>query len=98
MMMSDGKTNDLTPEDRLAGAYLAAALIALFGGVLSGVFQALEHAGHDLYPHLTPVIQSYYHGLSLHGFLNVLIWTTFFISGFLQFVTARALAIPLASR
>lgn len=97
-MTPEARTSDLTSEDRLTGAYLAVALVALFGGVLSGIFQALEHAGHDLYPLLTPVIRSYYHGLSLHGFLNVLIWTTFFISGFLQFVTARALAMPLASR
>lgn len=86
----------MTTEDRLTAAYLTVALIALFGGVGTGLFQALEHAGLNLYPRLAPVIQSYYHGLSLHGVLNVLVWTTFFICGFLQFVTARALGIPLA--
>ncbi|MBI1893273.1 MAG: cbb3-type cytochrome c oxidase subunit I, partial [Candidatus Rokubacteria bacterium] len=88
---------DLDSENRLTAAYLLVALIALFGGAVTGLLQALEHAGVNLYPRLFPVIQSYYHGLSLHGVLNVLVWTTFFICGFLQFVTARALARPLAS-
>ncbi|HEV8663146.1 MAG TPA: cbb3-type cytochrome c oxidase subunit I [Candidatus Methylomirabilis sp.] len=88
----------MTSDNRLAGAYLAVALVALFGGVVTGLFQALEHAGLDLYPRLAPVIQSYYHGLSLHGVLNVLVWTTFFICGFLPFMTARALGMPLVGR
>jgi len=79
-------------------AYLGVALVALFGGVVIGFFQGLEHAGIDLYPHLTPVVHSYYQGLSMHGVLNVLVWTTFFICGFLPFITARSLARPLASR
>lgn len=86
-----------TSENRLTAAYLIVALVALFGGVVTGLFQALEHAGWNLYPRLAPVIQSYYHGLSLHGVLNVLVFTTFFICGFLQFMTARALGMPLAS-
>ncbi|MBI3990445.1 MAG: cbb3-type cytochrome c oxidase subunit I [candidate division NC10 bacterium] len=98
MRTSGGRTTDLASENRLTGAYLVVALVALFGGVLTGLFQALEHAGLDLYPWLTPFIQSYYHGLSLHGVLNVLVWTTFFICGFLPFVTAQALGLPLKSR
>ena len=97
-MTPEGESTDLTPENRLTGAYLVVALAALFGGVLTGVFQALEHAGVNLYPRLTPFIQSYYHGLSLHGVLNVLVWTTFFICGFMQFIATRALDRPLASR
>lgn len=97
MTMGVGRP-DLGPEDRLTGAYLVVALLALFGGVVTGVFQALEHAGIDLYPWIAPVIKSYYHGLSLHGVLNVLVYTTFFIAGFLQFIMARALGMPLASR
>jgi cytochrome c oxidase subunit 1 len=88
---------DRAADGRLTAAYLAVALVALFGGVLTGLFQALEHAGLDLYPALDPVIRSYYHGLSLHGVLNVLVWTTFFICGFLPFLTARALGMPLHS-
>jgi cytochrome c oxidase subunit 1 len=92
-----GRLN-LLPENRLTAAYLIVALVALFGGVVTGLLQALEYAGIDLYPHLTPVVESYYHGLSIHGVLNVLVWTTFFICGFLPFITARALGSPLASR
>ncbi len=83
--------------NRLTGAYLLVALAALFVGVVTGALQALEHAGINLYPWLAPVVKSYYHGLTLHGVLNVLVWTTFFIAGFLPFVTARALGTPLAS-
>lgn len=41
-------------EYRLTGAYLVVALVALFVGVVTGLFQALSHAGVDLYPPLTP--------------------------------------------
>ena len=84
-------------ERRLVAAYLVVAHVALFGGVVTGALQSVEHAGVNLYPWLTPLVASYYHGLTLHGVLNVLVWTTFFISGFLPFITARALARPLAS-
>jgi cytochrome c oxidase subunit 1 len=90
--------SDFAAESRLTGAYLAVALVALFGGVVTGLLQGLEHAGLNLYPAVAPLIKSYYHGLSLHGVLNVLVWTTFFIVGFLQFVTVHALGRPLASR
>src|SRR5262245_40917654 len=38
-------------ESRLTGAYLVIALLALFVGVVTGLFQALSHAGVNLYPH-----------------------------------------------
>jgi len=96
--MSAANGPDLAPEGRLAGANLAIALVSLFGGVTLGLFQALEHAGLNLYPWLTPVVRSYYHGLTLHGVLNVLVFTTFFICGFVPFLAARALERPLWSR
>lgn len=89
---------NLAPEARLTSAYLIVALAALFGGVLTGLLQALEHAGLDLYPFFAPVIKGYYHGLTIHGVLNVLVFTTFFIMGFLTFITTRAFDLPLASR
>jgi cytochrome c oxidase subunit 1 len=92
------RTLDLGPEARITAANLIVALVALFGGVVTGLLQALEHAGIDLYPAVAPVIKSYYHGLSIHGVLNVLVFTTFFIMGFLTFITTRAFAMPLASR
>jgi len=83
--------------NRLTAAYLIVALVALFGGGVTGALQALEHAGLNLYPWVGVLIKSYYHGLTLHGVLNVLVWTTFFISGFVPFIAVRALGIPLAS-
>ena len=97
-MTTAGAVPDLRPEDRLTAAYLVVALVSLFIGVSLGVLQALEHAGINLYPWLLPVIKSYYQGLSLHGVLNTLVFTTFFISGFLQFITARSLGMSLWSR
>ena len=83
-------------ENRLTAAFLAIALVALFGGVVTGLLQALEHSGINVYPS-TPVVKSYYHSLTLHGVLNVLVWTTFFICGFLPWITTRALGVLLAS-
>ncbi len=97
-MTTAGAAPDLSPEDRLTAAYLVVALVSLFIGVSLGVFQALEHAGINLYPWLLPIIKSYYQGLSIHGVLNILVFTTFFISGFLQFITARSLGMPLWNR
>src|SRR5215472_13624833 len=84
-------------ERRLAAANVAVALIALFGGVVTGLFQALEYAGVEVYPSLAPVIRSHYHSLTMHGVLNVLVFTTFFISGFVPFILSRSLQAPLAS-
>jgi cytochrome c oxidase subunit 1 len=84
-------------ERHLAAANLIVSLVALFGGVTTGLFQALEYAGVDLYTSLAPVIRSYYHSLSVHGVLNVLVFTTFFICGFLPFIFSRSLGAPLAS-
>ncbi len=86
-----------TLENRLAAYYIAIGLLALGIGGLMGVLQALEHAGINLYPYLYPVLASYYHGLTYHGVMMVLVWTTFFISGFLIFVAAHSLGRPLAS-
>ena len=83
-------------ERRLAAANIIVALVALFGGVVTGLFQALEYAGVDVYPSLAPVIRSHYHSLSIHGVLNALVFTTFFICGFLPFIAQPGAAAPLA--
>jgi cytochrome c oxidase subunit 1 len=88
----------MTAEARMMSAHLAIALVALFGGVVTGALQALDHASINLYPWVSPLIRSYYHGLTVHGVLNVLVWTTFFICGFLPYVATRALGRPLARR
>jgi cytochrome c oxidase subunit I len=84
-------------EERLAAANVVVALVALFGGVVTGLFQALEYAGVEIYPLLAPVIRSHYHSVTMHGVLNVLVFTTFFICGFVPFIFSRSLQAPLAS-
>jgi cytochrome c oxidase subunit I len=84
------------PEKRLTGAHLWVANVALLGGIVTGLLQGLEHAGFE-FPASQYFLRSYYHSVSMHGVLNVLVWTTFFICGFLPFISARAYAMPLAS-
>ena len=43
-------------------------------------------------------MKSYYHGLSLHGVMNVPVWITFSICGFVPLMAARAYRESLASR
>ncbi|MDR7435601.1 MAG: cbb3-type cytochrome c oxidase subunit I [Armatimonadota bacterium] len=74
--------------------YLYASFIALFIGTSFGPFQALEHARIDLYPFLR---LNYYTGLTVHGVMNALVFTTFFISGLLTFLLVYGLQHPLYS-
>src|SRR5512132_423540 len=90
------QASDFRTERRVTAAYLSVALVALFGGVVTGLLQALEHAGVE-FPVSDWLFRSYYHSVSVHGVLNALVWTTFFICGFLQFIDTRALGRPLAS-
>jgi cytochrome c oxidase subunit 1 len=86
-------------EKRLAGLNILVAFIALSLGGLMGIFQVLEYNGIDLYKTIKPILPGgYYQGLTLHGVLNVLVFTTFYIIGFLTFVTAKALDKPLVSK
>lgn len=82
-------------EERLTAWFVGIAIAAVALGIVLGLLQALEHAGIDLYPYLTPFIHSYYQGLTLHGVLTALVWTTFFICGFLIYVTVHAYRQPL---
>lgn len=84
-------------EDRLVRWNLYVGLIALALGTALGPLQGLQYAGVDVFGALSPVIQSYYQALTLHGVLNALVWTTFFIMGFSIFVTVRMLNRPLQS-
>lgn len=86
---------DLALVDRITGWNVGISIAALTIGLALGVLQGLEHAGLDLYPYLTPLLKSYYQGLSLHGVLNALVWTTFFICGFFTFAAVRSLNRPL---
>jgi cytochrome c oxidase subunit 1 len=82
-------------EKRFIGLHLWVAITALAIGTLFGPLQAFEHAGLNLYDYLQPIIKSYYQGLTLHGVLNALVWTTFFITGFLTLTTIKGLNRPL---
>jgi len=83
-------------EKRLVLAYIAIGFAHLAVGILLGFMQGMEHAGIDLYKYT--FLRHYYQGLSMHGVFNVLIFTTFFIGGFLTFVTAYSFGRPLHSR
>lgn len=82
-------------EKKFIGLHLFFAILALSIGSLFGPLQALEHSGIDLYPYLQPILKSYYQGLTLHGVLNALVWTTFFITGFLTLTLTFGLNRPL---
>ena len=82
-------------EKKLVSWHVLVAIVALALGSLFGPLQALEHMGFNTYPYLQPVVQSYYQGLTLHGVLNALVWTTFFITGFMTLTTVRGLNKPL---
>lgn len=80
---------------RLTGWHIGIAIGALSIGAWLGVLQGLEHTGIDLYKTLAPGLKSYYQGLTIHGVLNALVWTTFFICGFFTFVVPNSLKRPL---
>lgn len=92
---------EVTPEvrtiHRLTAAFIAVAIVALAIANVPALFQAFDRAGINLYPYARPVIRTYYQGLTIHGVMNVLVWTIFFLSGFFSFVTVYALGRPLAS-
>lgn len=83
-------TFDDRQERRLALTFILIACFALSIGGLMGLLQALEHGGINLYPSL-PFLKSYYQDLTLHGVLNALVWTTFFICGFLLIAMTSSL-------
>ncbi len=83
-------------EDRLTAWFLGVAMVALFVGGAMGPLQKLQNVGINLYPALASIgIATYYQGLTLHGVLNALVWTTFFIVGFFTFAIPRSLDKPL---
>lgn len=79
----------------LVGIHIILAMTAVIIGGLLGPFQTFRRA-----PTLQwdiPIFSYYYQALSLHGVLNGLVFTTFFIVGFSYFVTQRSLQRKLAS-
>ncbi|MBZ0303367.1 MAG: cbb3-type cytochrome c oxidase subunit I, partial [Anaerolineae bacterium] len=93
----------LDSERSLIGIHILIAFTALSIGVLMGPFQTFRRS-----PFVTetlgggqgiamPIFSYYYQALTVHGVLNALVFTTFFIVGFGYFVTQRSLQRPLAS-
>ena len=80
---------------RLTAISIGVAMAALSIGITIGVLQGMEHAGFNAYPYIYPALKSYYQGLTLHGVLNALIWTTFFIVGFFTYAITHSLNRPL---
>lgn len=79
-------------EHKITAWSIGIAMVALFIGGAMGPLQKLEHVGINLYPQLQSLgITNYYQGLTLHGVLNALVWTTFFIIGFLTFTLVYSL-------
>ncbi len=83
-----------TSEKRLVLWFIGIGFAHLAVGILMGLLQGLQHAGIDLY-RVVPLVRHYYQGLSIHGVFNVLVFTTYFIAGFLLFVTGYGLGRPL---
>ncbi|MDX1413625.1 MAG: b(o/a)3-type cytochrome-c oxidase subunit 1 [Candidatus Promineifilaceae bacterium] len=79
-------------ENKLTSWNLIVAMTALFIGGFFGPLQKLQSVGINLYIPLNNIgIRSYYQGLTAHGVLNALVWTTFFIVGFFSFAVPRSL-------
>ncbi len=83
-------------EKRFVGWHIGIAVAALAVGSFFGPLQAFQFSGVDFYPYLEPIIKSYYQGLTIHGVLNALIWTTFFIMGFTNLTTMKGLGRSLS--
>lgn len=80
------------PEKKVTLYFLVTGLIMLLVGLAIGPLQALNYAGIDVYRYI-PILKSYYQGLSLHGVLNALVFTTYFISGLLLYLPCRELKV-----
>lgn len=77
------------PERRLTLAFLGVGLAAMLLGFLLGPPQALNYAGINIYDYLP--LASYYQGLTLHGVLMALVFTSYYICGLLLYLPAREL-------
>ncbi|NPA79768.1 MAG: cytochrome C oxidase subunit I [Thermotogae bacterium] len=71
--------------------HMLVGVLALATGVTYGLFQVLARAGIYKYGIFTYDTKLYYQGLTLHGVLNAIVFTTFFIVGFLYIVTEVSL-------
>ncbi len=83
----------ISSEKWFIGLHIFLAFAALAIGILLGPAQTFRRA-----PALQweiPIFSYYYQALTLHGVLNAIVFTTFFIMGSSYFVVQRALQRPL---
>ncbi|MEX2356121.1 MAG: cbb3-type cytochrome c oxidase subunit I [Thermaerobacterales bacterium] len=96
---NDGAPAGLYRQD---GGHILAHLFVSFGllavGGAYGTLQALDKMGVDLYPLLPGVLRFYYTGLTVHGVTLAILFTAFFIMGFLSLAVVHGLRRPLADR
>jgi cytochrome c oxidase subunit 1 len=89
------KASTISSEKWFIGLHIFLAFAALAIGILLGPAQTFRRA-----PALQweiPVFSYYYQALTLHGVLNAVVFTTFFIMGSSYFVVQRTLQRPLKS-
>jgi len=85
-------------ERAMIGAHIITALIALLFGIFMGPFQTFHRSPTFVqYFPTIPVFTFYYQAVTVHGVMNALFFTTFFIVGFCYFVTERSLQRPIKS-
>lgn len=70
-------------------AFVLTGLAAMFIGSLFGPLQAFNYADINLYPHF--LVKSYYTGLTVHGVMNALVFTTYFNCAILSYFSSREL-------
>ena len=87
------KVGLLSSEQWLVGSHIITALIALAIGIFLGPFQLFRRA--PMMKLQIPVFSYYYQALTVHGVINALFFTTFFIVGFSYFVVQRSLERPI---
>ncbi|WP_219722130.1 b(o/a)3-type cytochrome-c oxidase subunit 1 [Deinococcus planocerae] len=102
-----GPRADATPDaaylaslKKVTQYYVVTGFLALLVGILLGPLQAFNYAGINVYdyPLLKALIKSYYQGLTLHGVLNALVFTQFFISGWMLYLPVRDLGARINLR
>ncbi|MFN9116094.1 MAG: cbb3-type cytochrome c oxidase subunit I, partial [Bacteroidota bacterium] len=83
------KVGMLSSEQWLIGSHIITALAALSIGIFLGPFQIFRRA--PILEWKIPVFSYYYQALTVHGVMNAIFFTTFFIVGFSYFVVTRSL-------
>ena len=83
------KVGFLTSEQWIVGSHVLTGLMALLFGIFLGPFQVFRRA--PALKWAIPVFSYYYQALTVHGVMNALFFTTFFIVGFSYFTVMRSL-------